>query len=964
MSCLHKSRLLGLLLVLVLLLQSAAFAVETFPYTAYATDAVRLRARPSSSASILDVIKKGDTVQVTGGQGNYLIVNYQGKHGYVVSAFLSKSAQNATPPTGDPALLAKFPQLASGSKGAAVKALQEALEELGFYRSSLDGDFGRGTEQAVRAFQAANGLIENGYADSAMQQLLFEGRPLNSRRSKTKVSTLPAIDGITIRPGNRGDLVRSVQERLKELSYYHGKIDGIYGRESQDAVRAFQRANRITADGLAGRQTQDLLFRTASSTQGIDTSPAQPEQYPVATPAPLGEAVYPYMTTTSTNVNMRKRASTSAMRMMTVPTGATIQVLEDKGAFLRITYKDKTGYVAREFVNIPEQYLDGKPLPSDDQARILYRTLVQGDSGKLVRALQQALSELGFYSGSIDGIFGASTTSALKNFQKRNGLRETGIALPELQQLLYEKRVRNSKNQLVLTKTLPPVEGITMKVGDYGDAVYELHQMLVLAKHYDSTVGYEYTQATARAVTAFQKAHSIKQTGRADSFTVLALRTFVNKPQATEPIQTSPEPSDYNEPVTADNYVLIQSGTRGLAVLRLQGRLVDLGYYKITPDGLYNSDDIAAIRLFQQINGLNITGLGDLATQQTLYADYALRADAGQGVNPAMPDAPLKVGATGEAVRAMQSRLLVLKYLTGKADGIFGTQTARAVTNFQDKNKLKKDGIAGSQTLNALYSASAIPNEQTITTTPQPSPSPQTPTVLKIGDRGQEVLSMQSRLIALGYLKGGADGIFGPATFLSLKAFQERNRLDADGIAGRLTLAKLQSTSAVPADLSGPTPPSPTPDPVTPSFRAPKASEVRFANWYTEIRPIAQRLRDVVIYDFISGRHYNFRLFSLGKHADGTTLTKADTATMNEVLGVNNWTPRPVWVIFSDGRVYMASTHSHGHESDYIKDNGLTGHLCIHFPREMSEAAQTGPYAVSHQNTILAGWDLTRNMAR
>ncbi len=139
---------------------------------------------------------------------------------------------------------------------------------------------------------------------------------------------------------------------------------------------------------------------------------------------------------------------------------------------------------------------------------------------------------------------------------------------------------------------------------------------------------------------------------------------------------------------------------------------------------------------------------------------------------------------------------------------------------------------------------------------------------------------------------------------------------------------------------------------------------MRFANWYSEIRPLAQRLRDVVIYDFISGKHYRFHLYSLGKHADGTTLTKADTDVMNSALGVNNWTPRPVWVIFSDGKVYMASTHSHGHEVDYIADNGLTGHLCVHFPRDMEEAALTGPYAVSHQQAILAGWDLTRNMAK
>lgn len=85
---------------------------------------------------------------------------------------------------------------------------------------------------------------------------------------------------------------------------------------------------------------------------------------------------------------------------------------------------------------------------------------------------------------------------------------------------------------------------------------------------------------------------------------------------------------------------------------------------------------------------------------------------------------------------------------------------------------------------------------------------------------------------------------------------------------------------------------------------------------------------------------------------------------MENALGKNNWTPRPVWIIFSDGRVYMASTHSHGHEVDHNANNGLTGHICIHFPRTMAAAEAVGPYAVSHQQSILKGWDLTKAMAK
>ncbi len=191
-----------------------------------------------------------------------------------------------------------------------------------------------------------------------------------------------------------------------------------------------------------------------------------------------------------------------------------------------------------EYVNIPERYLSGKPLPENPSAKVNYEALTVGAEGAKVRALQQAMSELGFYSGSVDGKFGAGTLAALKAFQTRNGLRATGVALPELQRLVYEQRVRNSKNKLVSVKTLPPIDGYPMQQGDYGDAVFALHQALTALGHYDGAIGYEYTKSTATAVRAFQKAHSIKVTGKVDNFTILALKTYLATPAPVQPGST------------------------------------------------------------------------------------------------------------------------------------------------------------------------------------------------------------------------------------------------------------------------------------------------------------------------------------------------------------------------------------------------------------------------------------------
>lgn len=75
--------------------------------------------------------------------------------------------------------------------------------------------------------------------------------------------------------GSRGEEVRQVQKKLKELGLYNGSVDGIYGVNTQKAVRQFQKNCGITADGIAGPKT--LLYLglgsgTISSAGGYSSS--------------------------------------------------------------------------------------------------------------------------------------------------------------------------------------------------------------------------------------------------------------------------------------------------------------------------------------------------------------------------------------------------------------------------------------------------------------------------------------------------------------------------------------------------------------------------------------------------------------------------------------------------------------------------------------------------------------------
>lgn len=83
-------------------------------------------------------------------------------------------------------------------------------------------------------------------------------------------------------------------------------------------------------------------------------------------------------------------------------------------------------------------------------------------------------------------------------------------------------------------------------------------------------------------------------------------------------------------------------------------------------------------------------------------------------VNPAepTPELPLSSGSRGEKVEELQKRLQALGYYDGEIDGQFGPGTKAAVVDFQKNNGLDTDGLAGTETLNLLYSQEAKPSPQ------------------------------------------------------------------------------------------------------------------------------------------------------------------------------------------------------------------------------------------------------------
>ncbi len=789
---------------------------------------------------------------------------------------------------------------------------------------------------------------------------------------------------------------------------------------------------RVEFDGKTGYAMKKYI-------DGTDPSPDPSPNPALSMQAPPAISEYPYDTTVIDYVKLRKVAQTEGEVILTIPAGSVVTVYDrTSNGFAKVKYDGKTGYCVDTHIN-----LANIPAPTPQPGAEKYTELKNGSEGAAVTALQSALAELGYLEEEdVDGKFGSKTEEALKVFQKRNGLTRDGIASQDLQLKLYEDTPKDTRGYRQYVRTVPPVAGAvirekskgepvtklqtrlkelgyykgeltgvcdedtvaaiklfegkhglvadgemsaadqqvlygatameasvvvtpsptptvkpptkTLRPGDKDDEVKLLQQRLKDLGYYTGNITGVYNTATTEAVKAFQKKSSLEQDGILGPITrtvLYGVNAIYAVPTAI-PVST---PTPTTTPLTPENVIVIRAGSMGEVVRRLQARLQELGYYTSRLDGVYLTDDIEAVRAFQSANGLKVDGKAGYETQTALYSDSAIRGNANVTSGETALVNTLRYGSEGNEVTTLQNRLIALGYLAGSADGKFGRDTKSAVIAFQKANGLSADGVVGTDTSTRLYASNVVSNTVSSTQT------------LRVGAVSDAVRDMQNRLITLGYLENGeADGKFGVKTSLALIEFQKANGLSADGVAGVKTFAKLNSVSAITAGGTGSSTSSgtTTTTAAAPTVTTISASQVRYANWYSEVKARCRLFPNATIYDFTTGISWQVNIFSMGAHADAEPLTAHDTAEMNRAFGgKTTWTPKAVWVVLSDGTVYMASTHNTPHDTYHIRDNNFDGHICIHFPRTQAQVEKIGPYATSHQKAIDLGWETTLKLA-
>lgn len=279
-----------------------------------------------------------------------------------------------------------------------------------------------------------------------------------------------------------------------------------------------------------------------------------------------------------------------------------------------------------------------------------------GTESEAMLEIQARLMELGYMdSDEPTTLYGPQTQEAMALF-----ISKSGRAMAE------DQRITDEDIAFLLSGDAKPYMA---SVNDSGDDIKELQLRLRELGYLKSATG-KFGPETESAVCAFQEANGLTADGKIGPHTRELLYSADAKAKAGA------------------------EQSAGADMLACQKRLKDLGYLTTTPDGKDGADTKAAVKRFQEINGIIVDGNLGPDTTKLLLSDAA------------QPNA-LVLGLNGDDIARVQARLIALGYMEGNATGYFGSATQTAVQAFQKNNGLTEDGKVGRATMKALMSSDA-----------------------------------------------------------------------------------------------------------------------------------------------------------------------------------------------------------------------------------------------------------------
>ncbi|MBQ6123182.1 MAG: peptidoglycan-binding protein [Clostridia bacterium] len=470
-----------------------------------------------------------------------------------------------------------------------------------------------------------------------------------------------------------------------------------------------------------------------------------------------------------------------------------------------------------------------------------YRSLSLGNTGIAVQALQLRLKDLGYFDGDVSGLYDSDTEAAVKRFEQTFGTMQTGVATPKLQLKLFAATApaygTDAYNNAVLSQYS------ILRPGTVGSSVYALQQRLKNLDYPILDLTGVFDEQTAECVRLFYATYGLPSSDTASvgmqqelyadtakrySPDVQVIVTVPPDETPLEPAIAIPEDSGEIDESTA--IVLGNSGTR---VSQIQQRLIALGYMAEGSDtGVFDQSTQEGVNRFLAAIGRTPNGMLTLDMQEFLLSSSA----PAQGGSVEVSDyEDLAPGDSGDAVLALQRRLVELGYADGTPNGKYGPATISAVTFYQQCNGLEEDGLATAWLQSVLFSSRALTYDQTqmlsegfggqgagettvpveeqdftvqeaqseATPEPEETPEPDTDMLffnLTPGSTGSAVMSLQNRLVELGYLEMPST-LYDEATRDAVTAFQNAIGVEPTGEASASLQRYIYSKAAPDASV-------------------------------------------------------------------------------------------------------------------------------------------------------------------
>ena len=289
---------------------------------------------------------------------------------------------------------------AAGMSAEEIGSLESRLNALGYLASAPDGAFDADTQLALESFQQANGLDVTGQPDRATLDKL-NGEAV-SRQDYLRRFTEAYQDMAPLKNGDISNQVQTMQRRLKELGYFSGGADGVFGDATQTAVERFQMVNGLEVTGVADGMT---LMRLMADV-------------PITWQSFLSE-----MSAASGDAGLNVYVLQRRLAEMGYFEG------DCTGSFSDMTQKAVTQFQA-------DNGLESTGIADADTWSAIYSgaavtrrrddVITLGDSGDRVRQIQQQLAALGYFTREVTGSYGHTTMTAVRLFQLANALPFTG----------------------------------------------------------------------------------------------------------------------------------------------------------------------------------------------------------------------------------------------------------------------------------------------------------------------------------------------------------------------------------------------------------------------------------------------------------------------------------------------------------------------------------------------------------